>query len=434
MISINCGLYLPDNLKPLMNKAVFPRVTLHWEMGFMKNENIIEKYLDDEERNDHVGYWDPIGLKKLLSNKNFLLNVTLKFVVEFPGDDQQLPGENSNLLTKLTSESKISEPEEKSELSYASESENNSKLNHDSDPEDHESKPELVTQIEQILSTNQKNSVQLCSEGIGGTYFIQNEQGHKLAVFKPTDEEPGAEFNPKEPQPNPLLPPGGGSIREVAAYLLDNGFAGVPETYLLSGIQHCSFNSPHPKSGSLQRYIENIENNDMSSSRFAVEDVHKMGILDIRLFNMDRNSENYLILNSVNPKLVPIDHSYILPPSLSFVWFEWLYWKQAKQPFSKEHLNYIENLDIQKDSEILSGLGFEPESIRTMKISTTLLKIAAVKFGYNLFQIGLILSRKKLNEESELERMVEKAESLTTCPDQFLDVLTKIITEELQNK
>jgi len=381
------------------------------------------------------------------------LDLTLQFVVEFP-DENQLPshGENSNLLrsssesniseseeydSECSSESILSESEENQEWECASESnisEQENNLKEKPKISEPESKPELVNQIEQIISSNQKNSVQLCSEGIGGTYFIQNEQGQKLAVFKPTDEEPGAEFNPKDPQPNPLLPPGGGSIREVAAYILDNGFAGVPETYLISGIQHCAFNSPQPKSGSLQRYIENIEDHEMSSSFFAVEDVHKMGILDIRLVNMDRNSENYLILNSVNPKLVPIDHSYILPPSLSFVWFAWLYWKQAKQPFSKEHLNYIENLDIRRDSEILARLGFEPESIRTMKISTTLLKIAALKLGFNLFQIGSILSRKKdLTEESELEKMVEKAESLTTQPDQFLDVLTKIITEDLQN-
>jgi len=412
-------------------------------------------------------YW--FKFKKFLGNRKiFLLDVTLEFVVEFSEDENQIPhpaaahGENSMLLTEWSEESNISESEENEDSEWSEESEENKNLKcasesniseSENSPESNiseseinlnsipESKPELVNRIEQILSSNQKNSVQLCSEGIGGTYFIQNEQGQRLAVFKPTDEEPGAQFNPKDPQLNPLLPPGGGSIREVAAYFLDNGFAGVPETYLISGIQHCAFNSPNPKSGSLQRYIENIEDHEMSSSFFAVEDVHKMGILDIRLFNMDRNSENYLIINSVNPninsvnpKLVPIDHSYILPPSLSFVWFAWLYWKQAKQPFSKEHLNYIENLDIRRDSEILARLGFEPESIRTMKISTTLLKIAAVKFGFNLFQIGSILSRKKnFTEESELEKMVEKAESLKTNPEQFLDVLTKIITEELQN-
>jgi len=40
------------------NQAVWPRLTLHWEVGFMKNEIKNEKL---EEKN-HVGYWDPIGL------------------------------------------------------------------------------------------------------------------------------------------------------------------------------------------------------------------------------------------------------------------------------------------------------------------------------------------------------------------------------------
>jgi len=187
--------------------------------------------------------------------------------------------------------------------------------------------------------------------------------------------------------------------------------------------------------GSIQKYVENIENHDMSSARFTVEDVHKIGIFDVRLMNMDRNEENFLIqLKKDSTKLIPIDHSYILPPDLSFVWFEWLHWKQAKQPFQKSHLDYIESLDIHKDSAILHNLGFSKEAIKTMMISTTFLKIAALKFGYNLFQIGSIVSRKKLTEESELEKMVQKAESLVEEKEKFLEVLSKIIIEELQNK
>jgi hypothetical protein len=53
-----------------MNQAVFPRVTLHWEVGYMKNESKIEKL--DDERNDHLGYWDPIGLKKNFRKKFFI--------------------------------------------------------------------------------------------------------------------------------------------------------------------------------------------------------------------------------------------------------------------------------------------------------------------------------------------------------------------------
>ena len=33
--------------------------------------------------------------------------------------------------------------------------------------------------------------------GLGGTYFFKNENGHKIAIVKPLDEEPLAPNNPK---------------------------------------------------------------------------------------------------------------------------------------------------------------------------------------------------------------------------------------------
>ena len=35
------------------------------------------------------------------------------------------------------------------------------------------------------------------TEGLGGTYFFMNEQGKKVAIMKPCDEEPLAPNNPK---------------------------------------------------------------------------------------------------------------------------------------------------------------------------------------------------------------------------------------------
>jgi hypothetical protein len=123
MISINCGLFLPDNLKPFMkNPAVCPAVSLHWELGFINHGKPEEKIADEKPN----GFWENLGLKKFIGNKNMVLNVTIKFVLEFAGDDP-LPGVNSkNLLEgkrisepelKWTSESKISEPEENEETS-----------------------------------------------------------------------------------------------------------------------------------------------------------------------------------------------------------------------------------------------------------------------------------------------------------------------------
>jgi len=306
---------------------------------------------------------------------------------------------------------------------------------------------ELVRIAREILLQNNSRSVELCEDGVGGTYFIRGENGEKFAVFKPLDEEPGAERNPKERQSNPLLPPGGGYLREVAAYLLDHdGFAGVPETHLVSDLCHSSF-SPNGKQGSLQRFVENTEDPDISPSRFSVPDVHSIGIFDIRLFNMDRNMENMLIESHKNPRLIPIDHTYTLPPRLDYVWFEWQYWKQAKQPFSDEHLSYIRSLDVHRDASILQNLGLESSSIRTMMISTTLLKISALQYGLNLFQIASLISRKKPNTPSTLEMMVSRAESMAEENENknnnnntphmnanivFLEVLTRVIKEDLE--
>jgi len=416
MIAIHCGLELPESLTKSLNQRVIllPGVIFQCELDIVKNQG---EFFNEKEAMIEPGYWD-----RLWKDGRLVLEVTLKFDVEFSAAEE----EQKRLLSYHNDRAKNS-PKQFAESELKKEPVIRS--------EDEPQKPELVKLIEHIFSLNNPNSVQLCSEGIGGTYFIHDSQNHKIAVFKPTDEEPGAQFNPKGLVTEPLLPPGGGAQREVAAYLLDHQhFAGVPETYFLSHpIKHSSFKTP--KMGSIQKYVENIENHDMSSSRFTVEDVHKIGIFDVRLMNMDRNEENFLIqLKKDSTKLIPIDHSYILPPDLSFVWFEWLHWKQAKQPFQKSHLDYIESLDIHKDSAILHNLGFSKEAIKTMMISTTFLKIAALKFGYNLFQIGSIVSRKKLTEESELEKMVQKAESLVEEKEKFLEVLSKIIIEELQNK
>ena len=149
---------------------------------------------------------------------------------------------------------------------------------------------------------------------------------------------------------------GEGGIREVIAYIIDkNGFLNVPETTFVE-ICHPSFNkksremllfdknnikklrnsithnfileniinmkgsnfeSPlnnekqsnisednhkiteifNKKYGSLQRFIDKSEvAENFSSDIFDIEQVHKIGVLDIRILNCDRNDENILVL------------------------------------------------------------------------------------------------------------------------------------------
>lgn len=46
--------------------------------------------------------------------------------------------------------------------------------------------------------------------------------------------------------------------------------------------------------------------------------------------------------------LIPIDHGYTLPSTISGLtdlWFEWLKWPQAKVPFGVEEQRYIDRLN-----------------------------------------------------------------------------------------
>ena len=76
--------------------------------------------------------------------------------------------------------------------------------------------------------------------------------------------------------------------------------------------------------------------------RFAVKDVHRIGILDLRLFNTDRHAGNMLVREVPTAKktsantwldsqleLIPIDHGFCLPEALEPPYLEWLHWPQV---------------------------------------------------------------------------------------------------------
>lgn len=295
----------------------------------------------------------------------------------------------------------------------------------------------LLVSAYESLSTGY---VRLSPTGLGGTYYLYNKDYHSLAVFKVADEELGAVNNPKGIlECVPLITPGVGFLREIAAWLLDkDGRAGVPETHFFSvESTHPSFKYSDDtiKYGSLQKFIPNIGNAEsISSSYFLTSDVHNIGILDLRIYNLDRNLENLLVTVQKTEddkkvyRLVPIDHGSSLPPSLGDTFFEWLYWSQAKEPFSQDELNYISSIDIQKDAIILYNLGFPNDCIRTMKISTTWLKYGAEE-GLNLFEIGYFACRPNQSKPSFLERIVVKAEERSGGEVTFFVVLGELLKE-----
>ncbi|PNY00097.1 putative phosphatidylinositol 4-kinase type 2-beta [Trifolium pratense] len=304
------------------------------------------------------------------------------------------------------------------------------------------------------------------SEGTGGTYFMQDSTGQEhVSVFKPLDEEPMAVNNPRG------LPSstngeglkrgtrvGEGALREVAAYVLDHprsgprlvtgeeiGFSGVPPTVMVQCL-HQEFHHPngyacsskHVKIGSLQKFVNNDGNcEDIGPGAFPVEEVHKITVLDIRTANADRHAGNILIRKEAGGqiKLIPIDHGYCLPDKFEDCTFDWLYWPQARQPYSRETVDYINSLDAEKDIEILKLYGWDIplQCARTLRISTMLLKKGVAR-GLTPYAIGSIICRENLNKESVIEEIMSEAqESLGPGMDEsaFLDSISQIMDSHL---
>lgn len=186
------------------------------------------------------------------------------------------------------------------------------------------------------------NDLIMAELSCSGAYFCRNATGRLVGVFKPMDEEPYAVNNPRlEYRPRAKgngerggrdtgrreglkagVAPGKAAVREAAAFVLDEGFAGVPATALVSlrrsrteesmslePLQPLHHLSPPPlrktesvgevgrvKVGSLQQYVRHVGcADDYGPGRFAEEDVQRVALLDLRLLNSDRNAGNILV-------------------------------------------------------------------------------------------------------------------------------------------
>merc|ERR1739848_46337 len=96
-------------------------------------------------------------------------------------------------------------------------------------------------------------------------------------------------------------------------------------------------------------------------------------MLDVRMFNTDRHSGNILVgvknngaksiasardLNKDNTTLAPIDHGLCLPefPALGEATFEWMNWRQSREPLHPDLLAYIRSLDVDRDIAYLQQI------------------------------------------------------------------------------
>ncbi|KAH7511700.1 hypothetical protein FEM48_Zijuj12G0010500 [Ziziphus jujuba var. spinosa] len=286
------------------------------------------------------------------------------------------------------------------------------------------------------------------ASGLGGAYFLRSINGDNIiAVAKPVDEEPLALNNPKgfggrmlgQPGIKRSVRIGETGSRELAAYLLDHGgFAGVPPTALVK-ISNVGFHlnnneasvsssttTHYPyKIASLQHFVDHdYDAGELGPSGFSVASVHRIGIFDVRLLNLDRHAGNMLVkkqqrddddhhhhdLNSNYTvgaaELVPIDHGLCLPEWLDDPYFEWLHWPQASVPFSESEVDYISNLDPFKDAELLRTElpSLREASIRMLVLCTIFLKQAAAA-GLCLAEIGEMMSREFCGGEENLSAL-----------------------------
>ena len=131
----------------------------------------------------------------------------------------------------------------------------------------------------------------------------------------------------------------------------------------------------------------------------------------------------------------PIYFTLVLILQFEDCTFEWLYWPQARQPYSTETIDYIRSLDAEEDISLLKFHGWDVplECARTLRISTMLLK-KGVERGLNPFAIGSMVCRENLKKESVIEEIVQEAQDSvlpSTSEATFLETVSQIMDHHL---
>jgi hypothetical protein len=266
--------------------------------------------------------------------------------------------------------------------------------------------------------------------GLGGALLLTGSRaGEHVAVIKPLEDTAITAGSPAN---------GGyeskAVLREVAAFLLDHdGFASVEPTALI----RISRPAMPTTMASIQRFVAHeYDAGELGPSRFSVASVHRVGILDVRLLNIDRHAGNILVKNPATRQsargrgastppplldLVPIDHGLCLPEQLDDPYFEWLHWPQSSLPFSDDELAYVASLDPFKDAETLRAElpSLKEPAIRILTLCTIFLKRAAAA-GLCLADIGDMMTREFTAQEDEglstLEALCKQALDSAALP------------------
>jgi hypothetical protein len=252
------------------------------------------------------------------------------------------------------------------------------------------------------------------NQGLSGAYLLTSSApGAPEWVFKPRSQEAQQDGQSLKAG----VARGSCCINDVAAYLLDyEGFAGVPETKAMVVDVNLG-KSRLVEFGSLQRYIQHEGScEDHGSSLFGVDNIHRIGLFDLRIGNCDRHEGNVLAVRERDTlRAVPIDHGYCLPSwrDLRDLYFCWGSWRQSSLPFSSETKFYIANLTPLFDVADLLRIGVGHDSAMTYVLCTFFVQ-RAVAEGLTLAEIASLMHRPfdyegGDEEESQLELLVNDA-------------------------
>jgi phosphatidylinositol 4-kinase type 2 len=243
-------------------------------------------------------------------------------------------------------------------------------------------KPDLVLEGSggtYILHDVKKNPIAIFKPSDEEPYAVNNPRGYLPPLASSSSSSSGHDTDEVQLALRAGVKPGEACIREVAAYLLDaDGFAGVPPTTLVEA-RHSTFSTngsrlnvsqggasigPHSigsstvrspsvlavptssssahhhalvqKPGSFQEFVKcECTIDDISPSKIATKEVHKIAILDLRIMNADRNAANLLVRRRRDNtlELVPIDHGFCLRSVCDVSWMDWCWldWPQLKE-------------------------------------------------------------------------------------------------------
>ena len=235
--------------------------------------------------------------------------------------------------------------------------------------------------------------------GSSGSYLVKNTEGKIIAVYKPSDEEPYSEYNPKLIKMlhrtcspclfgRSCLMPNVGFISEVAASVVDRhfGLGIVPRTEIVE-LTSPTFNYGYwfwkpttieglkPKKGSFQLFISGLYKSEDALEKLNIVkdrfphitfelqlEFEKLVVLDYLVRNTDRSWDNWLFcIEWRDPKTNELRSNQLIPPididvvpsikivgidnGLAFPWkhpdewrlypYSWIGLDLAKIPFSE---------------------------------------------------------------------------------------------------